>query len=185
MARDNRPVLVSPSASHRVEVGAADAAGDNLDVDIAIAERLGLELHDQSCQDIPEGTKDFQATPHLVPLGLVPLVGRVDGESLKGVRIHGESLGVLAMLGVIFWYREMSKRVVDQGAKRKAYNPILSWQGQHMAQRPVGKIAIPRTQVPRNEFSLLAVCCGEPARGSCSGPSPCGEWGHVRPSVAG
>lgn len=45
MARNDRPVLVSPTSSHGMEVGAADTAGDNLNVDIAVAEGLGLELY--------------------------------------------------------------------------------------------------------------------------------------------
>ena len=33
----------------------------------------------------------LMAFPYLMPLGLVPFIGRVDGETLKGVRVHGVS----------------------------------------------------------------------------------------------
>lgn len=50
MARNDRPVLISPSASYGVEVGAADTTSDNLDVDVAVTEGLGLELRSRHCQ---------------------------------------------------------------------------------------------------------------------------------------
>ena len=42
MPRNQRPVLVAPAARDRVDVGAADAASDNLDVDIVVLEGFGL-----------------------------------------------------------------------------------------------------------------------------------------------
>lgn len=64
MAGNDRPVLVSPSSSHGVEVGAADTASDNLDVDIAVAEGFGLELHSRCCQNAPRGWQDCPGLFH-------------------------------------------------------------------------------------------------------------------------
>lgn len=55
---------LSPSAGDGVDVGPADAAALDLDVNVGLGEGLGLELG---------------------PLELVPCLGRVDGEALKGV----------------------------------------------------------------------------------------------------
>lgn len=44
MAGNDGVVLVAPAARHGVEVGAADAAACDLDIDVVVAKRLGLEL---------------------------------------------------------------------------------------------------------------------------------------------
>lgn len=44
MAGNDGPVLVSPSAGDGVHIGTADTAGDNLDVDVAVAKGLGFKL---------------------------------------------------------------------------------------------------------------------------------------------
>ncbi len=44
VTRNNRPVLVSPTARRRVQVGTAHSAACNFDVDVVFAKGLGFEL---------------------------------------------------------------------------------------------------------------------------------------------
>lgn len=114
MAGNDRPILVSPSASYGVEVGAADAASDNLDVDVAVAEGLGPELR------VADTVRLFgvitglpMVVPYLMPLGLIPFISRVDGKTFEGVRVHDVSCMGLFCVGRISLRRAAQKRVFN------------------------------------------------------------------------
>ena len=64
VAYAERTLELAPAASDGVHVGAADAAALDLDVDVGPGKGLGLEF---------------------ASLELVPCLGRVDGEALKGI----------------------------------------------------------------------------------------------------
>lgn len=64
MAGNDRPILVSPSASYGVEVGAADTASDDFHIDVAVSEGLRFELRDRHCQNLRRNN----GAPHGYPL---------------------------------------------------------------------------------------------------------------------
>ena len=113
MARNDGPVLVPPAASHGVKIRAADAARDDLDVNIAVAEGLGLELYRGATVSMCRRAQNavWRAAPYLVPLGRLPLVGRVDGEALEGVRIHSDDGELVQSSGYVVLHLRLASEV--------------------------------------------------------------------------
>lgn len=51
------------------------------------------------------------AAPYLVPLGRLPLVGRVDGEALEGVRIHSDDGELVQSSGYVVLHLRLASEV--------------------------------------------------------------------------
>jgi hypothetical protein len=105
MARDDGPVLVAPTARRRMQIRTTHSAAGDLDVNVVVAKRLGLELEFwcfrsvsvSGCQRLLfQGLRgNFKAIATNLDLArLSVLVRRRNGKPFESVGIHCDGVSL-------------------------------------------------------------------------------------------
>jgi hypothetical protein len=166
MTRDDGPVLVAPTARRRVQIRTAHSAAGDLDVNVVVAKRLGLELEFwcfwsvsvSGCQHLViQGLRcKFRAGATNLDLArLSVLVRRRNGKPFERVGIHCEGMSLCSM-----W--APARAFLMKGDARKAGKV-----SREISCEKLGKLMSAGTMLPMHMSSLVI-----PGHGSVPTSSP-------------
>lgn len=96
MSRHDRPDLIPPSASRRMNIGTANSARDDFHINVIVAKGLGFELELRFVSAYGIGSGVGRETD-FVSLWTVPLVRRGNGKAFESFGIHFVDSSVVSL----------------------------------------------------------------------------------------